>query len=188
MKKITILLALLMASFACLTAFAADEYTGLGMGDEPVYVNGTYRAGAGPISVYSVDIVWSDPQLVFTYQESDQRWDPEQHAYVPVGTSGWKENAVEITITNHSNVAILAIPSYEAAIGYETVSMTFTDGEGTEIASLEVATADNGLNGAAGTPQTGVIKMIPGGILPEGTSDVEIGTITVTIAAVAEAQ
>ncbi len=46
---------------------------------------------------------------------------------------------------------------------------------------VEVATADNGADGAAGTAVIGTITVTPTGTLPEGTSDAVIGTITITI-------
>jgi len=185
MKKLSFILALILVSLTCLAVFATGEENGLGAGNHKVVdVNGTYQAGAARVSVYSVDIAWSD--LTFVYQESNQHWDPETHSYVLVGSSGWKESDAKITVTNHSNAAILAVPSYQAAVGYEAVTMSFTDGEGNAISSLEVATADNGQNGNPGTPQTGVIKVIPGGALPSGTGEVEIGMITVTINTVGE--
>lgn len=46
---------------------------------------------------------------------------------------------------------------------------------------LELATADNGLDGVAGTPVTGTVTVTPTGSLPENAKNTVIGTITITI-------
>ena len=48
-------------------------------------------------------------------------------------------------------------------------------------ASLELATADNGENGAAGTPTTATAKLTVSGNLAETTDKVTIGTVTLTL-------
>ena len=54
-------------------------------------------------------------------------------------------------------------------------------GSDPNVVIVEVATADNGADGAAGTAVIGTITVTPTGTLPEGTSDAVIGTITITI-------
>ena len=78
-------------------------------------------------------------------------------------------------MTNHSNTDITATPSYTAKEGYESAGMNFST------SALQVATADNGVDGAAGSAVVDTITVTPTGSLPEGTEDATIGTITITI-------
>lgn len=66
-------------------------------------------------------------------------------------------------------------PTYTAKDGFETAGVSFST------SALNVATANNGIDGAAGTAVTGNITVTPTGSLPEGTKDAVIGTITITI-------
>lgn len=57
--------------------------------------------------VYKVDITWGEMQ--FTYLEEGSRvWNPDTHEYETSVTSRWEERGNTVTITNHSNVAIIA--------------------------------------------------------------------------------
>ena len=47
--------------------------------------------------------------------------------------------------------------------------------------ALRVATADNGVDGTAGTAVTDTITVTPTGSLPEDTEGATIGTITITV-------
>lgn len=173
MKKIiAIIMALVMIMSLSITGFAAD---GVGNnGSDSAEVKGTYEAGEETATVYSVDITWAG--LEFTYNGAyEGTWNPETHQYDGATEAGWAEGTGTITVTNHSNTAITAGAEYEAATGYESASMNFST------SSLEVATADNGVDGAAGTAVTGTITVTPAGTLPAGTADTVIGTITITI-------
>jgi len=172
MKKIiSLIMALVMIMSLSVTAFAAE---GVGNGGtDSADVKGTYK-GTAASTVYSVDISWSG--LEFTYNGAyEGEWNPDTHSYDNATEAGWAEGNGTITVTNHSNTAITAVPTYKAVTGYESASMTFSTN------SLEVATADNGVDGAAGTAVTGTITVTPTGTLPEGTSNAVIGTITITI-------
>ena len=187
MKKLITSLALIFVATLCLTVvFAADETVGGGLGPHNVGVNGQYNPGLEKANVYSVDVAWEN--LTFVYKESDRSWNPETHQYELSNESGWKESNATISVTNHSNADIVATPSYVAATGYEAVDMQFEDESGNALSSIRISSADNGINGAPGTAQTGIIYVTPAGALPVDTENEEIGTITVTIAAVAEAQ
>lgn len=170
-KTISLILALALVMSLSVTAFAAE---GIGNGGtDSANVKGTYKATAAS-TVYSVDISWSG--LEFTYNGAyEGEWNPSTHRYDNAAEAGWAEGNGTITVTNHSNIGITAVPSYKAATGYESASMTFST------SSLAVATADNGVDGAAGTAVTGTITVTPAGTLPEGTSGAVIGAITITI-------
>lgn len=169
-KTIAIVLALALLLSLTITAFAATVEGS----NESVsqVVKGTYTAKETR-TVYSVDITWST--MEFTYNEAYKgEWNPTTHKYENATEAGWTGTGT-VTVTNHSNTAITATPSYKANDAYKAAGMTFS------VAALNIATADNGANGAAGTAQTGTITVAPNGTLPEGTKNAEIGTITITI-------
>lgn len=140
---------------------------------ESTDVKGTYN-GEQVETVYSVDITWES--MEFTYNDAFKgEWDPATHSYKNATEASWTDTTGTITVTNHSNAAITASPTYQAKPSFESASMTFSSD------ALNVATADNGVDGAAGTAVTGTITVTPTGSLPEGTTNAVIGTITVTI-------
>lgn len=167
MKKIiSLILALVMIMSLSVTAYA------VGSGESSsTDVKATYNSGADAGKIYSVDISWTG--MSFTYTDADTIWDAATHTYVPTSEPYWSEGT--ITVTNHSNDTVTASASYTAEAGYENIAMTFSS------ASVTVATADNGVDGAAGTAVTETITVKPEGALAEGVADVKIGTITITI-------
>lgn len=151
-------------------AFAADS---LGQnGSDSAEVKATYLAGESAGAIYSVDISWKG--MDFTYTSAGTKWNPETHEYDPNSVAAWTTG--EITITNHSNVDIMATPEYTAEENFQNISMNFDNDE------LRVMTADNGVDGAPGTPVTGKIVVTPQGDLAEGVVDTKIGSIVITIA------
>ena len=142
-------------------------------GNDTAEVKGTYNKKDTAI-VYSVDISWSN--LNFTYNDAYKGdWNPKTHSYENATEAGWDKSSGAITVINHSNTAIKAIPTYTAKEGFESVGMTFNT------KSLSVATADNGTDGNAGKAVEGTITVTPNGTLPKDTSDAVIGTITINI-------
>lgn len=166
----TIILSMMLASTG--TVFAAD---GVGEGgSDSADVTGTYAEGTSSIPVYSVDIAWEG--LSFTYNGGNEgTWNPDTHQYDGSTEPGWADDEGIITITNHSNVAVTALSTYEAEAGFESADMKFSN------PSLMIGSADNGADGEAGNPVTEEITVTPTGTLPEGTDGEVIGHITVTI-------
>lgn len=172
MKRIlSLILAMVMIMSLSITTFAVESVAN--GGTDSADVTGTYSSEATVI-VYSVDISWSD--LEFTYNGAfEGNWNPKTHEYDDATAAGWASGNGTITVTNHSNTAITATPSYIAKTGYESAGMNFSS------PALQVASADNGVDGAAGTAVVGSITVTPTGSLPEGTEGATIGTITITI-------
>ena len=170
MKKLFSLL-LVVVMMACLAtaAFAADE-DGVGTGSYSTDVTGNYVAGTTASgTVFSVDITWTN--MSFTYHaEQAPVWDVDSHSYSEATPAYW-EGEGTITVTNHSNAKISAVPSYAQATGYETHDMIFSTTE------LKIASAET-----TNSAQTGTITVTPDGYLPEMDGAKTIGSITVTIA------
>lgn len=161
-----------MACAIALTMSVNIHAIGSGQSDSAP-VKGTYEPGTSGGSIYSVDITWKD--LSFTYNGASQgTWNPATHQYDNSAPAGWAEGTGTITVTNHSNAAITATPSYTPKTEYNTAGIDFG------VESLVLETADNG-GSEAGTPTSGTISVTPTGTLPEGTSNTVIGEIKVTI-------
>ncbi len=160
-------------------------------------------------TVYSVDVEWG----AMTFQWENSSWDPETHT--KKAGAGWKvydsrankaldavEDAInEIKVTNHSNAPVWATLAYKAETNYEDTAGKFgftkgteetdtnklTDAAGTVPAYLSLETADNGADGAAGTPTVAKAYFMPDGIKEEQKTGgaiqkwTTIGTITVGI-------
>lgn len=158
-------------------------------------------------TIYSVDVEWG--AMTFQYEKSS--WDPETHTTIT--GAGWQvydlENDMvlgdvhsainQIAVTNHSNAEVFAKLSYAAEADTVATTGIFsgkadTDTDVTDTnASFDAAnsvitlqTADNGADGAAGTPAVGNIFFKPSGDV--GSDDTiqkwtKIGKITVAISA-----
>lgn len=138
-------------------------------------VTGNYQPGATSTIVYKIDIEWGSMAFIYT-SAGKGKWDTDSHTYKNATTAGWswETGANVIKVTNHSNGGVAVTPAYTPSDKY-TATMAFSP------ATLELGTADNGENGAAGTATTDTITVTPGGSLPSGTNSQTIGTITLSI-------
>ena len=170
MKKIiSLVFAILLFANITIIASASENYNS----KKQVDVKATYQENAR-VTVYSVDISWSE--LTFTYNAgSEGEWNPDTHTYENATEARWNESKGVIIVNNRSNADIVAIPSYSAAKGYESVNMDFSTN------TLKIPTADNGVDGGAGKVVSGEIIVTPNGTLPKGTNGAKIGTITIAI-------
>ncbi|MBX9035110.1 hypothetical protein [Gordonibacter massiliensis (ex Traore et al. 2017)] len=175
MKKIVVAgLSIALVLFTATTAFA--DAIGQEGGSATKEVTATYTGEAEKV-VYSVDITWAN--MDFTYTAASKGiWQPESHSYVGGNDASWTSG--KISLTNHSNTAIEAVPSYTPVSGYEGISMVF-GGSGFANGALHVDSADNGVAGNAGSAQLGEINVTPQGDLAEGAKNVKIGSLVVTI-------
>lgn len=182
MKKIfSILLAVMMIAAMSVTAFAAELPDKATDDAKSKDVTANYVAGESGGTVYKVDIEWGSMEFTYT-AASEGTWDPETHSYDGATAASWTcvtdddattVDANEIRVTNHSNAAV-------------TVSLAVTDVENDGVTVscddvLSLATADNGVNGAAGTATTASATVAVTGTLAESTQSVKIGTITLTL-------
>lgn len=175
MKKIlTFLLAALILMSLSVTAFAAELPDNATDDNKSKDITANYVAGTSAGAVYLVDIAWGS--LEFTYTSaSEGAWNPETHTYDGASAASWtcEAGANEVKVTNHSNAAVVV--SIANSNVTEGITLTWDD------ASLELATADNGENGAAGTPTTATAKLTVSGDLAETTEKVTIGAVTLTL-------
>ena len=179
MKRLfAIVLSLVLVFSLNMTAFATENVNTDG-GSVDATVTGTYVESTADVQ-YSVDIAWSG--LVFTYSEGVKEWNASTHQYDVTG-AGWAESDAKIVITNHSNAAIEATPSWSAAAGFESTSMKFYEGEN-ETASITLDSAAPAEGEEAGTATTGTIIVQPNGTLTSSADGGTIGYITVKITSV----
>ena len=119
--------------------------------------------------VYSVDVAWDD--VSFVYSEGSFEWNPQDHEYNSVKTeAGWTDSIGKITVTNHSNIGIIAnfefVPAEEqngdVSLSFDRSSVTLDNADG--------CTDSAGLTGTAN-------------ITAQGTpsSDAPIGSIRVSL-------
>jgi hypothetical protein len=115
-------------------------------------------------TVISVDVEWTD--MSFTYDEGD--WNDATHNY---DNRGWytSENGGRLTVSNGSNVPVIAQLSYVASEGFEDITVQFTDGDKvTESCELEINESVS-------------VSVTPSGTPKEHFENAEMGTIIITI-------
>ena len=174
-KLLSLILALALVMSMGITAFAAEgDQDGVQTGSYSADVTGSVTTGGNGEAVYSVDIKWSG--LSFTYNGGSKVWDAENQKYNITSTDaeGWEESNGKITVTNHSNAAITATPTWNADDDYKDVTMAFAYSNGTD--TLELASAET--NNAA---VEGTITVTPGGTLASTANGNAIGQITIKI-------
>lgn len=113
-KILTGLLTLAMLMTTGITTFAADgnSMTDEGTGEKTIDVTASYQpADSESDPVYSVDIIWEN--MNFEYADSGEKvWNPETHTYSSATEGRWDRTEANITVINHSNVAVNIVIAY----------------------------------------------------------------------------
>lgn len=174
-KILTGLLTLAMLMTTGITTFAADgsSMTDEGTGEKTIDVTASYQpAGSESDPVYSVDIIWEN--MNFEYTDSGEKvWNPDTHTYSTATEGKWDKTQADITVTNHSNVAVDIAIAY-ASTANTGITGTITNGTATlragELEKPDEADSMTATLTISGKPNSSVTK-----------DGIKIGTITIQI-------
>ena len=161
-------LAVSSAAFAAspiISAGGSDSHNVMGKFD-------TEGTGSGSATKYSVDVEWG--AMEFTYTAASGTWNPDNHTYEG---GSWKSSSNTVKVTNHSNADVDVAVTYRAETGYNDISGSFDHG------SFQLATAEGTEVGSAPN-QTATLTLTGGDLASTQTTNVKLGTATVTITAV----
>ena len=175
-KLISILLVLtmvvLMVPVASIAVFAETE-TLNNVGNSSQDITATYVAGETS-TIYAIEISWGS--LAFTYTAAGQgTWDPDSLAYTGTSEAAWTcaQGANEVTVTNRSNVAVVATIT-DAVDSTNGLNVSFSwDDESLELESAVGKPANELPTATAALTVTGAIAATD--------TVVTIGRVTVTI-------
>lgn len=193
-KTLSILLAVVLMFAMAIPVFAAEETSSdtitSATGDSQHAVTAEFDKGSdnseSVAKVYYVTVDWTvNSTLKYSNGTTTYTWNAEDTQYTSETTGdGWTGSAsVTIKVTNKSNDAITATPSWEAASPIEATCDFNTP-------KLDVASAATGVDFASGTLTgaaqngtiTATVNQPTAGSITENNA--VVGTITVHIAAV----
>ena len=102
--------------------------------DTTADVQGKYKAGAESPVTISADITWEG--MTFDYTEGEKTWNPETHQF-DQADGKWTSDTKAITVTNHSNVGIMANFAFTTAVdglngSFTKNALVLDSAEGTE--------------------------------------------------------
>lgn len=173
-RSLSVLLVALMV-FSFTATVCAAENSG---GSSTINVAGEYSV-ASTGEVVSVDVGWEE--MSFQYTEGEKKWDFGTHSYIGGENGGWSDNKPGITMTNHSNVDVVAELSFAPAA---SVTGTFYSKSGDTYTALSADEQGANLSAAIeGSEQSAADAKtfyfgISGGAITKNTP---LGTITVSI-------
>lgn len=176
-KILTGLLTLTMLMTTGITTFAAEggSLANAGTGEKTIDVTASYQPlDSNGGDVYSVDIVWEN--MNFKYTDSGEKvWNPETHTYSNATEGRWDKTQANITVTNHSNVAVNIVIAYTPTSTANTgITGTITKASATlragELEKPDEADSMTTTLKISGRPNDSVTK-----------DGVKIGTITIQI-------
>ena len=173
-RLLSILLVSVLVFSATATVYAAENSGG----SSTINVAGEYSV-ASTGEVVSVDVGWEE--MSFKYTEGEKQWDPGTHSYIGGENGGWSDNKPGITMTNHSNVDVVAELSFTPSA---SVTGTFYSKSGDTYTALSADEQGANLSAAAeGSEQSAADAKtfyfgISGGAITKNTP---LGTITVSI-------
>lgn len=176
MKKFfAMILALAMVMTMATTAFAGDAKN---VQSANIPVTGTYSADEYKPEVISADVKWDE--MEFTYSAAGSKvWNATTHEYEESSGAGWAKETKNITIVNHSNVAIKASFVFKANTA-DFAGLTGTFGKDNMTLKSAVGTVYEN------APEDTTTFAPSGATLTTTDTDVNLGTIVVTIAKNAE--
>ncbi|MBQ7294165.1 MAG: hypothetical protein IJW79_10560 [Clostridia bacterium] len=177
MKKIfaLVLVVVMMASLA--VSAVAVTITGVtdpaNKSSQNITINVTQDEVITP-TVYSVDIVWTNTELNGK-TDVTKTWNPATHTYTDSYVTDWTGETVNVTVTNHSNAAVvatLAVPAAQSGISFAA------EGDKT-VANLASAATGESLGDPTKAP-TDSFTIIPSGNVAPGTNVNATATVTIT--------
>ena len=135
-------------------------------------------------NVYCVDMEWT--AMNFTYDAGSKgKWNAQTHRYENADTGEWTADSQgTITIKNRSNVGVQVTIAYKGTNAYRDAQILISDSEANFSSQMteNLVSADSSVEGESELPVVGTYTVKPSGTLPEGTTNAEIGTLTVSLA------
>ena len=191
-KTLSILLSIVLMFALAIPVFAAEEtsVTDLPANPAPNHdVTATYTPGQNVSggTVYHVTVAWDiQSDLTYTQGNTTYTWNTDSTKYEKgePAEDKWSGKAtVTITVTNRSNAAITATPSWQAAAG---IDVTCDEGTAVNVPSAATGTdltaAEPMVQGEAKSDTiTATVNTPTGGSI--SANNAVVGTITVNIAA-----
>lgn len=180
-RKFSALLTLAMALSLSASAFAAEiekESTNTQTADKDseykasIDISGKYLSQMTSDEIISVVVAWED--MNFTYYGSQEgTWNPTSHTYDGEKTAAWNKTKANITVTNHSNVDVVANLSYTASVESVTGSLDY------QTLNLASAAEGDSLGNVEKAPFATSMFTIGGSM--DRSSNEDLGTITVSL-------
>lgn len=162
---------------------APNPATGKGEGDYRILIRGNYTPGTTGETV-CVDVAWEAMSFEYRKKASPGEWLPGEHRYNSANAvaEGWSTDKKKITVTNHSDIAMVATLGFTANSGVDLTGTFYSyDAAAQSYQSLtdtafNLATAVGTLPGEA--PKAEAWLGISGAPITENK---QLGTVTVNI-------
>lgn len=162
---------------------APNPATGKGEGDYQILINGNYTPGTTGETV-CVDVAWEAMSFEYRKKASPGEWLPGEHRYNSANAvqEGWSTDKKKITVTNHSNIAMVATLGFTANSGTDLTG-TFYSYDAAAQSYQSLTDAAFNLATAVGTlpseaPKAEAWLGISGAPITENK---QLGTVTVNI-------
>ena len=143
-------------------------------GSQDIDVTAKYSDSTTTPDAYSIDIAWED--MTFTYSMAGtMEWDPATHTYEENITAGWDKESADVTVTNHSNVAVDVSFGYTPTNSYGVITALSNSDSALNLA----AGVEGDVANAAAATATLSVSGVPNDTVTE--NGVVVGTITVQV-------
>ena len=95
-------------------------------------------------TVYSLEIAWENDDFDFDYAAGTQgKWDPTRHEFGEASGAAWEDQALSVTVKNHSNQGVNVQMTVLDADGADGLTVTSDKQEAVTLASAEGTTRAN---------------------------------------------